>query len=615
MVTEAANTDVSLSALEAEHRRIALQRDIARDRQELAAYTATKQLLEWGPSCPYPGGWGEFVPRSDYPDLDHPAFRSGYGYAQPSQIDDRRGGRYYPIFQNEQELAEIRGAARVLVATNSNAIGLLGALENYVIGKGFRYVVSAKGKEQPPDELLRLVQLIVDEFLERNEWDFEFEKELFRRSRRDGEYFLALYDVGDGLCEARTVEPEQVCAPYQPAAVGEYLGLERDDRAWSFGVHSDPEDAQATHGYFVTWSADRSEWSYMPGGKRPSVVPDADCYYLQHVRCNVDRSIKRGLSDFYAPGPEFERARKVLRNVGEGAAIVASIAYIRQHAAGTTQANVSTMASSLSSGTVQQPRLDGSTRSMSAERHYPGRVIDIPKGMEYQPPPAYGSAAIDLLAPHQAQLRSAGTRWNAPENIISGDASNNNFASILVAESPFVKGMESAQTFYGGKFTSVLWLVVRIAQESGRLGSQWLDMPLEKLRAMIEIKAESSQVSVREPLQETQRREVLFRAGVMSRKTWAAQEDLDPETEQQNIADDPAPPPSAGGLFGLPTGPTGEPGAPVNRPAGERPASAPSLSPAQRGAARGKLESAAKKSPKLVQLALLELAEEVYSDA
>lgn len=603
-----AATTAQIVELESARKAVGLQLDIARDRAELATLSQTQRMLEWGADCPYPGGWGGYVPRSDYPDLDHPSFRTGYGYPTPSTVDDRKGGQYYPIFQTEQELAEIRGAARVLLATNNNAIGLMGALENYVIGKGFRYIVSPKGRQQVPEQLLRLVQQVLDEFLERNEWDYDLEKELFRRSRRDGEYFLALYDPGGGYCEVRTVEPEQVCAPYQPGAVGEYLGMERDPRAWSFGVHSDAEDAQATHGYFVTWTADRSQWSYMPGGRAPAMLPDADCYYLQHVRCNVDRSIKRGLSDFYAPGAEFERARKVLRNVGEGAAIVAAIAYIREHVAGTGSAAATTMASNAARGvTVQMPNGYGGAQSVNVERHHPGRIIDVPNGMKFVPPPAYGSAAIDLLAPHQAQLRSAGTRWNAPENIISGDASNNNFASILVAESPFVKGMESAQTFYGGKFTAVMWLVLKIAQESGRLGREWLDRPYQQLRDLVEIKCETPQVSVRTPLQETQRREILHRSGVLSRKTWAAQEDLDPDTEAEHIAAEPPRPVAP--LAGQPAGAQQAEVAPES--AGEESAARGALSAAERGAAKGRIEAA--KLPAQVQLALLELCSEVYS--
>ena len=60
------------------------------------------------------------------------------------------------------------------------------------------------------------------------------------------------------------------------------------------------------------------------------------------ITANVVRSVKRGLSDFYPIQGNLEIARRVLRNMGEGSAVQAAIAWIQEMAPGTTQAQVNT---------------------------------------------------------------------------------------------------------------------------------------------------------------------------------------------------------------------------------------------------------------------------------
>jgi hypothetical protein len=134
----------------------------------------------------------------------------------------------------------------------------------------------------------------------------------------------------------------------------------------------------------------------------------------------------------------------------------------------------------------------------------------------------------------QYVLRGIAVRWNIPEYLISADASNANYASALVAESPFVKARESDQQFYKRHFRSLLWKVLRLAWEGGRfarlnstpLGNSW-----EALRMHVEIKIDAPAVATRDSLRLAQTQEVQIGLGILSRRTAAAQAGLDYDAE------------------------------------------------------------------------------------
>ncbi len=73
----------------------------------------------------------------------------------PTTLNDRDEGRNFPIFRTEQELAVIRGAARLLTSSNPIAVGVLASLTNYVIGNGFQYTDQRRAILAPANWPLR----------------------------------------------------------------------------------------------------------------------------------------------------------------------------------------------------------------------------------------------------------------------------------------------------------------------------------------------------------------------------------------------------------------------------------------------------------------------------
>jgi capsid protein len=359
----------------------------------------------------------------------------------------------------------------------------------------------------------------MDEFLEANDWVGDFERELFVRSRRDGEFFLALSNMSQGPVAARVLEPEQITEPQNCRAIEDWLGTDRPS-SWSFGIHTDASDVQHVYGYHVRWNESGSDWDYL------------DASRVEHVKLNVDRNVKRGVSDFYAVRAHLEGVEKLLRNTREGAAVQAAIAFIREHAPGSSAGQIHSLAALNSVTDYTQPTKTGS-RTRYVTRYEPGTILDVAGGMQYKPGPLGASHGPNFIAIGQAVMRTIGTRWCMPEYMVSGDASNANYSSSLVAESPFVRACEAEQRFFISRFRKILWKVIALAATAGRF-ARW-NVDFETLRALVAIQIEAPTIAVRDQLAEAQTSEIEHRNGVLSKRTWAALAGRDYDTEQVNL--------------------------------------------------------------------------------
>ena len=374
-------------------------------------------------------------------------YRDGNTLAYPvANATDRQFGSNYPFWVSEQQLAMIRAQARVIAYMNPNAAGFLNGLTSYVIGNGYNYTVKAKKTSGIPDEAIEQIQEFINEFIEDNSWT-EMEQEIFLRSRRDGEAFIRMFPQEDGKMIIRTVEPEQIFQPGQSSY------------DWSYGIQTDPDDVFDIKAYHVHYLA--------PGGEHDAtdrMGEVVDAKNIVHIKVNVERAIKRGLSDFsYDTLDAFQQAGKLRRNLGEGAAVQAAIAAIRQHDA----------ASSSQVETFVQAAIDYSTSGMGGrqqdyQRMEAGSFLDIPKGMNYITPPGSANSGghLEIMG---ALLRAAGNRHNAPEWMVSSDASNTNYASSLTAESPFLRNCLRLQKFYERPFLRVIKSALECAIKAGKL--------------------------------------------------------------------------------------------------------------------------------------------------
>lgn len=490
--------------------------------------------------------FGDYVNPQEYL-YDDPSFGFGGRHISPiSRPDDRADGQFRPIFENMTDLQMIRGAVHVI--TNSTATGknILENLTNYTVGTGFSYEakpVDEKNEDKLPQGLLTAVQKVIDTFMDDNDWQSDAEREAHWRSREDGEANLVLRANG-WRTRLSFVEPDWILPPVDTRGLDTWLaniGSQLGSRvaadlvpSWSFGIHSWKNDPAHPLGCHVVFDGAGNDWDYFPFDDVPLGLRIGSGV-IEQIKRNVPMNVKRGVSDFYPVTKRIERAEKLGTNVETTAAIQAAIAFIRNHKPTATQSQINDLRSASQTGSVSRKTSTGGTRTVGRQKFEPGTIIDT-NGSEYHAGPMGQSNAPTFIDVIQSALRAAGSNWAMPEYMISADASNNNFASILIAGSPFVKAREADQRFYASRYHRMMWKVVRIAFEGGFFKP--FSVSWEQLESMINIIVTPPDITIANELEATQIKTQEHQAGVLSRKTWIKESGRDPEEEEANLKEE-----------------------------------------------------------------------------
>lgn len=479
---------------------------------------------------PLAEAWGDLVDTREYL-RDDPTFR-GDMLLSPyyTSIDDRTNGRYLPVYESEQDLARIRAAVRRLEMVTPIVYGAGDSLANYVLGPGFKFAVTPEDEtDEYSTSVAAAAQKIVDRFIDDSDFCGIIDREMDRRARQDGESFVHLI-VADGKVCVEFIEPDQVVEPANTRDLESWLGTQ-EPSCWRFGVHTPEGRTSRVLGYHVVYDGVGLNWDYVPADR------------MEHLKRNVSRNAKRGVSDFFPLCRDLEREAKLRGNMAEGAALQAAIAWILQTPSGTTQSQAQALNTTGAIAMYNRKTYSGTTQQ--AVKHYPaGTVLTPSPGLEYQPGPmgAERNGGFELVG--QYVLRAIGTRWNMPEYMVSGDASNANYSSSLVAESPFVKAREADQQFYRRHFLSLIWKVLRIHVESGRLQKNGIGPgQYAVLESLIRIDADAPLVASRDPNAASAADKFLRDEGVLSDVTLAARWGLDLQKEQAAGAEKAEPPP------------------------------------------------------------------------
>jgi len=478
----------------------------------------------------------DFVPHA----VDKFSFRDPHFFADGfphrhtpwSLKSDREDGKFFPLYETEMDLARIRGQSRNLAAFTSTAIGAVEALKNYVYGTGFTYTIQAAEGVQA-DELVKQAQRVIDKFIELNDYTGIIDAESHQRSREDGEVFMHLRADGSRVL-LDIIEPDNVTEPANKREIEDWLEVTGKVpvsafvTSWKFGILTPQRHTHETLGYHVVYDSAGNDWEWVPESQ------------MVHIKRNVPRKAKRGVSDFVPVWEDIEAEARLRKNTAEGAAIQAAIAFIREHVPGTSKTDIVDFVAANATTNYGKSIKDG-TRTTQVEKFQSGTVKDIPEGMKYHAGPMGTLRSPIFIEVAQFILRSIGQRWSFPEFIISGDASNANFASTLVAESPFVKARECDQAFYKRGDSELLWKVLRLAWDNGRLKGDW-----QQIEQSIEVKIDAPEVASRDKQKQASTDEILQRMGVKSRRTIAAEHGLDLGEELRNMEEDGDPQPGEG---------------------------------------------------------------------
>ena len=483
-------------------------------------FTATRLLQEGYDG--YTGyAWGDLVdPMDAFRDAD---LQRGFPFLDKGYA--RRDGYNRPFLWSDLDLDLARSTARWLATKNKLAVGALTTLRNFTVRTGFKY--DAKPKEGCEGDaavqaLCDHLNLFLDEHHRVNAWANR-EASACWRACRDGEHGLRHFPQPDGMTWVRPVEPETV---YQP------LGSPLD---WTWGVRTDPDDVERPLEYAVHYRGPDGDADFVREDDEGLPGCEAGMTWLKR---NVDECVKRGLPDFYCTGEALDSANKLLRNMLASGGVQSAIAWIQQYKAAT---------GSTVQQQIQQSRDQNRTyynqpvtgQVVNYQKYEPGSIPKVGAGMEYLPPPIPVGASIHIQMV-QAALRAIGARWCMPEYMISGDASNANYASTMVSGSPFVTAIECEQELaFKPFFLRSHWVAVRVwcrARKCVAGGRPW---SYEDVRRVVEIHATAPQVAIANKEGDATVDHGDLDRGVLSVQERQRRLGLDPAKMKQEIAEEP----------------------------------------------------------------------------
>lgn len=501
---------------------LAALRDKLADQRELATLRREVESLELENSWvgPYSEAYGEPIDRAEMlRDIGW-----GCGLWLLDDVNTRRDGDDRPILENEIQLSGYRARARLMCSEIPSAIAAYRNLQNYIIGTKWEYPVTARRLEdEGAKSVAAELKAVVDLILEKNRWIGRRDRKTFLRTIRDGESFTRIKLDPAGIPRFENVEPCLVTEPRNTGELNRWLGIEdRFQPSWKWGILTDQNEPETPLGYHVIWDGRGDVWDFYR--------PDE----LHHIKTGTDDGVKRGLTEFYPVRNHLPRADQVFQMVADGAKVQAAIAGVRQFPDKTTTGDIQALGASIRTSTRLQVSATG-TREIDVVSFDRPKVLNA-KGYDWKDGPMGSQRNPNLILAGQAVLRLTGARWNMPEWMTSGDASNGNYASSLVAESPFVKAAEAEQTFYGQEFVELIWKAVAAYLRNRPIGGIG---NVAELRAICEIGSTPPAVASRDPLKEMQVHEAAQRMGVRSRQTIATQLGDDYEKERAQIEQEP----------------------------------------------------------------------------
>jgi len=303
--------------------------------------------------------------------------------------------------------------------SNPHARAVIRTLEKFILGKGLEIFAL---DENP------IVQEWWNDFAKENRFDRR-QDEIIRRTFRDGECFIRYFvDRNNGRTKIRFLEPEEI----------------RDsENNHSYGIETDTEDIETPLRYY------RSRQ-----GKLIEVIPADE---MQHIKIFADSNVKRGISFLYVIMPLLKKYEQWLNDRIVLNKIRSAMAIIRRISG--------------SPGQLAEIVRKDTTRKGRQKMLKPGSLVTVSEGVDYQ-----------MLTPNlQAQdvqydgrniLLAIAAATGLAEYMVSGDASNANYASTMVSESPAVREFEDWQQFFQEEFSIMFAKIIRAGIDYGPIPSK-----------------------------------------------------------------------------------------------------------------------------------------------
>ncbi len=372
------------------------------------------------------------------------------GWTRRYQVNDWEKGH---IQANQLEVVR---KCREFDRWDAHAHGILGNMVNYIMGKG----LTVEPMSDDP-----MIWYIWREFstADRNKWALK-QFELVRRTFRDGEVFIRLFkkdaDGQDtGKTTIRFLDPLLIRHPTDTAKGS------KDDQPFESiknGVVTDPEDVEDVKAYQLMDRADRTTFTTIEASE------------VIHIKLNADSDQKRGEPGIQTCLKYFRHYEQWLENRIILNKMRTAIVMIKEVTG--TPTEVANMSATLPQATRQV------ANETKQKNFRGGTVITAGPGVKYRIESPNINAS-DVKEDGRNIILAMAAGMNMPEYIF-GDASNANYASTMIAESPFVKMIQFFQVFFGYHFQRLYKAVIQNAVDGGMLEAPNDDEFIEKLKSI-----------------------------------------------------------------------------------------------------------------------------------
>jgi len=336
------------------------------------------------------------------------------GWTRMDQVSDREKGHLQP---NQLEMLR---KARDFYRWDPMGRPAIQTMVNYIMGQG----VSISPKSEDP-----MVWWVWRDFwtCDRNKMELK-QFEIIWRLFRDGEVFIRFYDKDDdgkstGKTTIRFIDPLLV---RNPGGDGRQAPSNFNGTTTKSGIEHDANDVERVIRYWVMSNSDSNEFYDVPAEE------------MLHIKIFADSDQKRG-ETFMQPIMKMLKQYNIwLENRILLNKMRTAIVMIKKVTG--TPAQVTQMSQTLGSAANQR------TGDNKKEQIRGGSVVVANPGVDYQMQSPNINAS-DVKDDGREMKLNIAAGLNMPEYAITGDASNANYASSLVAEAPFVKSVAYWQMF------------------------------------------------------------------------------------------------------------------------------------------------------------------------
>ncbi len=404
----------------------------------------------------------------------------------------------------EQDIEDMQQQA-LRISYSPQGRMVLETMESFVIGKNAK--ITAIGFDDK--EKLKEVQDYWDGFVKQEKWDKK-SKEWLKRTLRDGESFLRFFEpsvdveMDEGrFTKIRFVEPKEI----------------KDiQNRFTYGIETDPDDIENVISYRRLFMKRKTsvDLSSTQAGEEISANE------IIHTKILVDSNVKRGISfligvaKYMTKYEDWLDQRIILNKIRNIFNLVGNI---------TGAGDMTNITDQFSDVTGKTPT-GGTAKKKMPKR---GSVV-INRGVEWEYKNLNIKAQDTKDDGRSIQLMMAlGIQF--PEYIARADASNSNFASTMVAESPFVRMIEKYQDITEDAFKQIFWKVIKFGVESKQI--KLTDEDMELLDCQVDFAT-----LIHRDLEKETKSYVLHSSdglAVASRKTLAGKLGYDYDDEQEQI--------------------------------------------------------------------------------